>query len=102
MWSIEIFANVFAAALNTAWLEGSDNSNICINNFILIFPIYLWKFYEHDRLLSESILYILHAFSSEFNELTNKSIIPILIKFWRYFGFKEIHEIILNAYYLIF
>jgi len=48
------------------------------------------------------MLYILQAFSSELSELTNKSIIPIFIKLYKYFGFKEIQDIILKAYYLIF
>lgn len=64
--------------------------------------MYLWKFYEQDKLLRDNMLKILHAFSSEFSEFTNKSIIPIFIKVCKYLGFNEIKDIILNAYCLIF
>jgi len=67
-----------------------------------MFEIYLWKFYEHDKFDKLSILYIFNAFSSEFNEFTNKSIIPIFIRFYKYRGFNDIHDITFNACFYLF
>ena len=51
-----MLARVFAAALITAWLEGSAYSKIWMSSFMLMLEMYLWKFYEQLKLDRQSIL----------------------------------------------